>query len=222
MKKIILSMMAAALFAACSKSNQQAPGGQPQVAAMLTATNRSVSMNTVSSDSLKLTSAIAQVVSVKFEAKAKDSEIEYRSSEQRAIDLLSATPITGNINIPAGVYDEVELKNQLAPASGKPALEFTADLTSGGSIIPVRFISSENMEVKGEKNNITIDPGTGMNISTLIDMSKVMRGISASDLAGATRVNGEILINATTNAGLYRKIADNLRSLEDECEVHRH
>lgn len=217
---IVLATML--MVAACSKNDQQGNASQPQATAMLTATNRSVSMNTVSKDSIVLNSATAQAASVKFEAKSGANEIEYKSSEQRTIDLLSATSVAGNFNIPAGVYNEVEIRTLLEPLGGQPSLQFKASYTSGGSQVPLVFTSLESLEVKGEKENVTVDAGSGFNILTLVDMGRVLNGISSADLNNASRVNGEIVISSTSNPGLCRRIVENLRSLKDECEIHHH
>lgn len=209
-------------FFSCSKTDNPGASGQPQVASMLTGTNRSSSLNGISKDSLNWTSAKAQATLVKFEAKSAGQEIEYKSSQQVTIDLFSSNPLAGQFELPAGTYSEVELKTQLSPLAGQPSLELKGSFTSGGVVLPITFQSQEALEVKGEKSNVTVDPGTSVDISTLVNLSLVFRGISAADLTSATRTNGEILINSSVNSKLYGIIVNNLGNLEDECEVHHH
>ena len=93
---------------------------------------------------------------------------------------------------------------------------------NGGLSIPVSFQSTATLEVKGEKKNFTVEPGSTYDVSTLVNLSLVFRGISAADLAAATRINGEIRISNTENSKLYNIITNNLNNLKDECEIHRH
>jgi hypothetical protein len=225
MKQFILITAAfflSAGFVSCSKSDNPGDNAQPQVASMLTGTNRSSSLGGISKDSLTWSSAKAQATLVKFEAKSAGQEIEYKSNQQRSIDLFSSDPLAGNFQLPAGTYDEVELKTVLSPIGGQPSLELKGSFINGGTTIPVLFQSSASLEVKGEKKNITVDPGSNYDISTLVDLSLVFRGISATDLASATRTNGEIRISNAENSKLYNIITNNLNNLKDECEIHRH
>jgi hypothetical protein len=225
MKQIIFitaAFLLSAGFVSCSKSDNPGGSGQPQVASMLTGTNRSSSLGGISKDSLSWTSAKAQVTMVKFEAKSAGQEIEYKSNQQRSIDLISTDPLAGNFQLPAGTYDEVELKTVLTPSGGLPSLELKGSFINGGVSIPVTFQSNASLEVKGEKKNITVEPGSTYDISTLVNLSVVFRGISAADLAAATRTNGEIRISNTENSKLYNIITNNLNNLKDECEIHRH
>lgn len=225
MKQLILIAAAfflSAGFVSCSKSDDPGGSGQPQVASMLTGTNRSSSLSGVSKDSLSWTSAVAQAIFVKFEAKSAGEEIEYKSNQQRSIDLFSTDPLAGNFQLPAGTYDEVELKTVLAPSGGLPSLALNGSYVNGGLSIPVSFQSTATLEVKGEKKNFTVEPGRTYDVSTLVNLSLVFRGISAADLAAATRINGEIRISNTENSKLYNIITNNLNNLKDECEIHRH
>lgn len=217
---IVMGIFIVTLFS-CSKENGS-NAGQPRVASMLTGTNRSSQIAGITKDSLNWTSAKAQATRVKFEAKRQGTEIEFDSKEQRSIDLFSADPLAGNFSLPAGTYDEVELKTLLSPLGGQPSLELKGSFINNGTSIPVLFQSMTTIEVKGEKHQVTIDPTVSYDISTLIDLSMVFRGISAADLASASRTGGEIRITASENERLYGIIVKNLNDLEDECEVHHH
>jgi hypothetical protein len=218
----IVVLVSLASYTGCKKDDSIGAGTIPQVSSMLRASNSSSVLNSINKDSLMWTAAKAQASMVKLEAKKSGSEIEFRSNAQQAIDLFANTPVAGNLNLPPGSYDEVELKTILEPLSGQPSLELKGSFTNNGVAIPVIFQSMESLEVKGEKNNVTIDPGSSYNLTTIIDLKLIIAGISVSDLANAQRVNGEIRITGSVNNNLYKKITDNLRNLRDECEVHRH
>ncbi len=218
----IVVLVGLASYTGCKKDNSNSAGSTPQVSSMLRATNNSALLNSINKDSLMWTAARAQATMVKFEAKKSGSEIEFKSNAQQTIDLFANTPVAGNLNIPPGTYDEVELKTILDPLSGQPSLELKGSFTNNGVTIPVLFQSMESLEVKGEKNNVTIDPGSSYNLTTIIDLNLIMAGITTSDLVKAERVNGEIRISSSVNNNMYKRIKDNLNNLEDECEVHRH
>ncbi|HLO82095.1 MAG TPA: hypothetical protein VK166_14100 [Chitinophagaceae bacterium] len=219
---IIAVFVSLVSYTSCKKDNSNGAGSIPQVSSMLRASSNSTVLNSISKDSLSWTAAKAQATLVKFEAKKSGSEIEFKSNAQQAIDLFANTPVAGNLNIPPGTYDEVELKTNLEALSGQPSLELKGSFSNNGIAIPVSFQSFESLEVKSEKNNVTIDPGSNYNLTTIIDLNLVLGGISASDLAKAERVNGEIRITSSVNGNLYKRITENLNNLEDECEVHRH
>jgi hypothetical protein len=224
MKTLLFTILTIAtmMIAGCSKSGDPSPSAQPQVASMLTGRSRSVQVSTVSKDSLVVTSAVANSNRVKFEAKRSGTEIEYRSGEQRTIDLFSTDPVAGIFKIPAGSYDEVEIRTLIVPLNGQPSFELKANLTLNGTVVPLTFRTSASIEIKGEKKNVVIDSTSGYSISTLMDFTRVFAGVSASDLSNAARVNGGILIDLDNNTAIYKKLIQNLSDLDDECEVHRH
>ena len=93
---------------------------------------------------------------LKFEAKKAGSEIEFESPVQQTVDLFNNNTILGSIPIPEGTYNEVEFKLQLSPTNTNPALNLKGQITNGTNKINIVFQANEAIEIKGEKNNVTI------------------------------------------------------------------
>ena len=230
MKVYLLAFIAiATLFTSCKKNNDN--NAASGVAFHLKTTNTSatfgrtttgitVESGRITGVNVEWTSGVASADMLKFEAKQAGQEIEFKSSVQRTIDLFDANASLGNISIPPGTYDEIEFKSQLSPAGANPALELKGKLTSGTVVTPVIFRANEIIMLKGEKHNVTVNPRTIHNASTTLNLTRVMKDITATDLDNAVRTSGEILITSTVNSSLYNIIVKNLRHLEDEEEWH--
>lgn len=169
---------------------------------------------------LQWTSATASATLLKFEATTGGSETEFKSTTSQTVDLFKAANLLGNVSIPAGTYSEVEFRANLGVVGGAPALLMNGTLQSGTSSIPVTFQAAENIEVKGEKHNVTISGSTGSSVLIPMDLSRIIAGISSTDFSNAVLTNGTLLITSSVNSNLYQKIVRNIRDLDDECEFH--
>jgi len=212
-------------FASCKKENINANSG---VAFSIKATNPNLVLGTTSvganagplraaGANVQWTSGTVSANLLKFEAKQGGSEVEFKSSVHQTTEIFGAASI-GTISIPAGSYTQIEFKAQLSPSGSSPAIELKGSFTSGATSTNIIFRAEESILLKGERSNVTINASTVHNAATAMDLSKIMQGISSTTLDNAVRTNGEILINATTNAGIYNIILKNLSNLEDEEE----
>lgn len=163
------------------------------------------------------TSGFANVDEIRFEAKSKENEISYKSKTDRRIDLFGNAMPIGDISIPSGEYKEVKYRFGLAPVNGEPALELVGSYQG----TPIVLRVSNPFEIKGKQKNVSITDNSGYTAITNINLSYLMKDISASALNNATRTNGQILISSTSNTSLYNKLLKNLRDLEDEGEFRR-
>lgn len=152
------------------------------------------------------TSGFASTTSIEFEAEKTNSEIEYESEVRKKVDLFASVSTLGNINVPAGTYEEVEFDVQLAPNGPDAALELRG--TYNGT--PIVYRNNNAMEIKVEGENVVIGQDNGYNAIINWDLSFMSRGITAAALAAATVTNGEIVISANSNATLYGIITANL------------
>ena len=228
MKMLSFLLAGTLLFASCQKKDNSAADNSG-VSVSMKAVNPSATLqqnaNTdalsrVQTVNLQWTSALASVNLLKFEAKSNGSEIEFKSNIRQTIDLFSATNALGNITIPPGSFSEVEFKASLSPSGSTPALVMNGQLVDNSGTTAVVFQANEAIEIKGEKNNVTLTGTTVHNAIIAMDLSKIVQGISAAELASAVRTNGTLLITANINSTLYGKIVRNLQNLEDECEFH--
>ena len=225
---VLISFLASGLLISCKKdqsinNSSSTSSKQSLVAFQLKAVNQPMSVNRLSTISNKtdgttitLISGTASVSMIKFEAKNAGSEVEFKSNVNRSIDLFNDTSILGNIKIPNGTFTEVEFKAQLTPINNNPALEIKAQATIGANTLNVIFRANENIEIKGEKANVTLTDSTLHKAITSINTSSIFQGIGGMALSNAVLTNGDLLITSSVNQDLYKIIVKNLKDLNDE------
>jgi hypothetical protein len=159
---------------------------------------------------LQWTSGYVNPREIRFEAKSKNTNIEYKSKNASRIDLFATNPVYfGGVAIPAGTYKEIELKTKLEMAGTDPALLLNGVYTNGLNSIPVVFRVMEDLELRSELENVTIVEPT-MAAITILNLDDEMSGITTSMLQNALLTNGTIVISREFNRSLYDMILRNL------------
>lgn len=202
--------LAALLFTACKKDDVEA-GGASGVRYQLRTSQRTSNLSARTLGSISWTSGFAHAREIKFEAESADTEIEYKSTAHRRIDLFAPLSTLGFIAIPPGTYKEVEFKVELAPYNGEPALELRG--TYNGT--PVVLQVPHGFELKAENEDVAITENNGYTAITNFDLSLLTQGIPESAFANAVRTNGQILVSPSVNESLYRAILANLHESKD-------
>lgn len=226
-RSLLMATSCVAMFS-CAKESKTADGTATDVGVNLKAVNpSSVVLRTAqlpngktAGVNLVWNAATASANLLKFEAEKGGVEVEYKSKVQQTVDLFNASVSLGNISIPNGTYDEVEVKAALSPNGTAAALQMKGTLTNSTGTTQVTFTANEPLEIKGEKHNVTISNATVQNADIPLDFSLLVKGITATEFDAATRSNGSLLISAADNANLYGKIIKNLRELKQESEFH--
>jgi major membrane immunogen (membrane-anchored lipoprotein) len=206
------------LLVSCSKKDVSGPSG---VNFQLKATNTVTTLNSrTDAATITWTSGTATPTSVKFEATQSASEIEFSSTANQQVDLFAAASSFGNITLPAGTYNEIELKMQLNGTTSAPALELNGTFNNGTTNIPVKFQVTTSLLVKAEKNNVTINGGAFTAV-TALDLSTFTTGISQSAINSATFTNGTLVISSASNTNFYNIIISNINRFHHaEFEHH--
>jgi len=186
-------------------------------------TTTGVAQKSTAANTIQWTAGFANPKLIKFEAKQNGTEIEFKSSAATQIDLFSPiAAVFGNFTLPAGTYNEVELKVQLDKNGSNPALQLTGVFTnSANAPVPVSFVVADFVEIKTEANNVTVDSSTFTAVTTL-DLSAFTTGITQTMLQNAQLINGTIVISASSNKDIYQAILNNLTSKHHHCEVEHH
>ena len=222
-------LLLAVSFASCKKdtsvNNDKSNGA---ISFQLTAKNPSSTISRLgvastlrdASATIEWKQGTATATLIKFEGERSGSEVEFKSSVQRTINLFDSTASLGNISLPAGTYDEVEFKAKLSPVNGQPALEIKGQFNDGTTIRTVTFRANEEIEIKGEKKHVTITDSTIHTAVTQLNLALAGRGVSSSMLSSAVITGGEIVISESVNKDLYKIILKNLRDLDDEEDFH--
>lgn len=183
-------------------------------------TNRSTGVNRIAGGSINWTSGSAYVDKIEFEAEKNDDvEIKFESDANRRIDLFAAVANLGNITLPEGKYEEIELEIDLMSTGTDTAFLLRGIFTnSTNQTTPVLFYISDVVEFETEAENVTINGGNQFTALTTLDLSLLTAVISESQLNAATRTNGVIVISKNSNSGLYSTILSVINSI-DEVEL---
>lgn len=206
--KRLLSIAAAALiFTSCKKEASSGPAG---VDFQLQATNTLAGIQRTDAASIQWTAGTATPASIKFEAKKNASEIEFTSTAGQQVNLFNVAQSSfGNMTLPDGTYNEIELKIQLDGSASVPALELSGIYNNGTANIPVVFRITTPLQIKTESNNVTVTGGAFTAI-TALNLASFTTGISQAMLNSATQTGGSIVISSSSNANLYNIIISNI------------
>ncbi len=211
MKFVFAAIFFITIFSSCKKNNEESG-----VTYQLRTTNRNSDVSSPSgttgatanrtNGTITWTSGFASTTAIEFEGEKNNSEVEYSTQARKKIDLFASLSTVGNLNVPAGTYEEAEFDIQLAPNGADAALELRG--TYNGT--PIVYRNNNTMEIKVEGNNVVIGNGNGYNAIINWDLSFMSQGITSLALAAASITNGEIVISATSNTTLYNIISANL------------
>jgi len=204
---LIIIATAAIIFTSCKK-DASGPAG---VKFQLKATNPTANVVArTNAATISWTSGTATPTTVKFEAKKGTTEVEYTSTANQQVNLFTLAQSTfGNITLPDGTYNEIELKINVNGSVQSPALELNGVYNNNGTDVPVSFRVTTPLLIKAEKNNVVITAGSFTAVTEL-NLSLYTTGITQSMLNNAVKTNGTIIISSASNAGLYNIILNNI------------
>lgn len=207
MKSLFILAATAIILTSCKKD----AAGPAGIKFQLKATNTSANVAARSdAATINWTSGTATPASVKFEAKKGTTEVEFTSTANQQVDLFTVAQSTfGNITLPDGTYNEIELKINVNGTTAVPALELNGNYNNGTASIPVSFRVTTPLLIKAEKNNVAITSGSFTAVTEL-NLSLYTTGISQTMLNNATQSSGTITISSTSNANLYNIIINNI------------
>jgi uncharacterized lipoprotein YbaY len=215
-------LIASVTLMSCKKESATSTPTSADVAFALTADNASSNLTTTSVNGLQLnaatgasikwTSAIANISRFKLEAKKNNQEIEITTKNIANLDLLAIDPAMVTAKIDTGFYKEIEIKVQLVKSSGTdiPLTVKGTFTTAGGALVPIEFDYNDNLLLKAEAENITVDATTNVTAKLSFHLNKLLTAIPSTIIDASTRTNGAIIISSTSNAAIYNKVIANL------------
>ncbi|HVW14118.1 MAG TPA: hypothetical protein VHB54_09855 [Mucilaginibacter sp.] len=222
-------MIAGAVLAltACKKNSINPASANPQMSFQLKADNASttlaaspggnnhLSLNSVSPGvtGLTFTSGIANIAKFKLEAKKNGVETEITSKNLSNVDLFAISPSIVNVNLDTGTYKEIEVRVEFQKTADTSALPLKLKGTftnSGGTVVPFEFDLNDNVTIKAEAENITVNSTTDFSTLVTMHLNLLLNGISASDIDSAQLTNGTIVVSSSSNSSIYNKIVANL------------
>jgi hypothetical protein len=224
-----MAIVSSALFTSCKKGSSSSNKSASQVAFAMKADNASVSANAVAANGLSTstqlatsdtihamvnwTSAIANVSAFKLEALKRGLSIEITSRQLQNINLFAPVPTSIATMIDTGTYTKVELRAILEHSSDTSKMPLTLKgsfTTTSGTVVPVVVDYNRDAIIKVEAKNVTITSTSDLITTLTLHLNALLAGVSTTEMNNATRVNGVILINNTTNTNILERIGDNL------------
>lgn len=143
-----------------------------------------------------------------------DREVDIRTSAPTSISMIGPPTDLGMIAIPAGDYEEVRFTIEL---SRTDPFVLTGDFNGTSLVVQL----TDPIDIEVDEAALSIAPRTNYRLLTTLNLSRVLSGISAAMLSEAMGSNGQILISAHSNEGLYNIIKGNIRKLGELEFVRR-
>lgn len=213
--KFVLSALGLLMLtASCKKSNDATT-----ISYQLTTSSPSSTIARVSrtdGGTLSWDSGYANVRRIRFEAKKDSVDVKYENDLTQKINLFDPLQSIGTITLPQGTYTKVEFRADLLPSLTEPSLVLYGQFHSGITSTPVLFQVTNECDVKGEEEQISVAAASSYASVTTIDLSVLISGISASQLSNASQTAGTIVISPSSNADLYAIMQQHLQNLEQQ------
>lgn len=180
-----------------------------------TISNASTGVTAASVPSITWTEGVANVTKFEFEAKKGNVKKEIEVSGLTNINLFAIDPTVVKSVIDTGTYKEIELKLVLTKSltAAIPLVLKGSFTAADGTVIPVEVDVNEDLTVKAEVNNVTIDSSTDLKTTIMLHLNKIFAGISLSDLSAAVKTSGSIIISSSSNTTIFNKAKANLQSI---------
>jgi hypothetical protein len=133
----------------------------------------------------------------------------------KTINLFASNSSLGLIPIPPGYYQEVEIKifGNKADAGDKPVLYLSGIYyNSGGMKIPMIVEITDDVVLKAEKKNVTVNPNAIHHQSGMIQLAldELFSAILPHNLDLIIPSTGKIIISSTSNIALYNQMLKQL------------
>lgn len=170
----------------------------------------------IQSGALTWNSGYVFVDKVDFEAeKDDDDEIEIESRIRRRVDLFGSVAQLGNIQLAPGKYDEIEVDLDLVSTATDTAFVLRGSyVNNSGTTIPVLFFFREAMELEAEAENVVLTGADDYRFLTTFDLSKLMLGITQTQLNNATLTNGVLVISPNNNSSIFSTLLSNINKMD--------
>ncbi|TXC85172.1 hypothetical protein [Luteibaculum oceani] len=231
---VLLALVLSSAVVSCKKDEATEPNSQPQVAMKFKSNTEPFpvasaqefqalsfdSINTLAFDSGYIT-----LVEVEFQVQTGDDSVlvDFNLEQNIVIDFATGqtSPDISAVEIPAGIYSEVEVELELQDEGDEPGMVlFGSFVDTSGTSHKVRFEfnSGETFEVEKE-GNVVFAVNQSVLTTVTFDPSAWFAGVKREQLIRATRDgNGVIVISETRNSEIFDIVADGL-DLATEVEV---
>lgn len=194
------------LLAACESTEVEPDGMRVRVQLQASSDTNALGSWTISEAYLK-------VQEVKFEGeKEDDNEVEYELTRRTTINLITgeANPSLAPLIIPAGTYEEFEVKVQSVD-DGSTSLFLKGVLQNDTQQLPVEIDIREAFSLELEWEPYTVEEGTTFGAVFQLDPMPWFQALDVLALAQAQlTADGVLVISPESNAALYTEVVANL------------
>lgn len=240
MKNLSLSLMMILSVTLFSCSTESDLNGESRVAVQFNtvpavttqAISKESTLKQAAAGTLTFTDGHIAISSLEFEVGAENDSIdrEFELDQHTVIDFATGatTPDIGYITIPAGTYDEVEIKIELAEGVDEPAVLLNGTYVSTDGVAhPIRFEFNSHETFEVEREGVIVLSENQVAV-TQITFDPVMWFAAVTDEAFANATvdaDGVIVVSDTQNTEIFHLVAEGLElardvDMEDEDENH--
>lgn len=219
LKNALALLCVLVLFGSCQKDAT----GDGQLSYVFKPTNLAASLGTTASasglvvaansnGSMTWTSGTLNIQKIEFSAKRGLTTASAEYNNLTNIDILNTGTISGNVSLPTGTYDNIELKLRLVQSNTNIPLVLKGTYTeTSGTKIPVEVQFNEAYELKLNPPQLVIQ-GDKYTANVTLDLTRMVKDLTASDFGQTTRTqpNNTILVTSSINPVLYAKLKANL------------
>jgi hypothetical protein len=230
--KIAVLLLLVFTVASCTKKNSVSPNSKKlsyqfkvaNTSVPLSASVHNSTLTTMATSGGNITwqSGYINVLSITFEGKNENDnnlEEDFKEPAVYKVDLFNNNQLLGNVDIPIGTYHNTDIKVDIKQSSTGSALYLKGSYATAKGSTPVELSFDEEndqMEILVNAKDLTVGAKDTYIASINVHLDKLMAGVTAADLDGATLSNGAILINSNNNISIYNKIKANLNGCSDE------
>jgi hypothetical protein len=203
--RLLFILTAAVLVVSCKKGGEDE--NLADISYQIKTTNRATGPIT-------WTSGSANSKQIEFKGTASGSrEEEYIVSFTPPVDFFSANgAVINKASVKPGNYTDVEMNYEMVPSKDYPALQLKGTFNSGTTSVPVTLTFDNYLEIGTQKPSVELGGGKSYTATLVLDLAAITTGVTAAMLSSATRTNGEILLNYSTNPTIYGIILNNINN----------
>lgn len=219
----LLSVLLAFFFHSCSEDENLPQKGRLSVQAITNKQVTTVSGRVAAANDLVFTTGHIKFREVVFDADRTLDGLSISVTHEQVSSIDFATGIISPevvIDVPVGYYENVYLGIEIQDEGATPAIAIEGEYTDSNEVTtPIRFEFNSGEVFEAVANGITLSTNQHVIAKIMFDPQYWFSPITSDQLDNAIRVNGKILITASSNTGIFTIVADRL---DDATEIVFH
>ncbi|SEO05129.1 hypothetical protein SAMN05192574_105118 [Mucilaginibacter gossypiicola] len=163
-------------------------------------------------------SATIFIDQISFNGVTGNNTVDSTITVQKKVDMLSANPYVGDIQLPVGSYNNVKSRLLMRKSQHSDlTFELSGTFVNTKGVVTSLYIGNSDLfNVNLNVNNVAVEKGSTYNMVFNFELNKVLAGITIQQLENAykdpNRVNA-VYISSSVSVDLYNKIKSNWENL---------